>query len=315
MSSPPAKRQRAENAPITRSDTWFSDGNVVLQADNTQFRVHWGVLALHSSVFSDMQGLPQPPDQPTVEGCAVVELQDDPEDVELMLKALYSLKFHCQKRLPLPAVGAFLRLGRKYDIQDLFDSAVARLTSEFPTTLEGHDRICFENLETIEATYDNAIFDLISIASDNNISTALPCAYLYVVNYCSVDEIFDGFSKGRNNDPIHLRRCIAAQTNLSIKQFKPGFTLSWIRSWEFDDSHCENTSKCYSRRSRMFSSCVLSGFLGFVELKDLMQPDSVALCPVCTRLADGATRNGREKLWAELPGDFGLAPWAELRND
>jgi hypothetical protein len=61
----------------------------VLQAGNTQFRVHWSVLALHSSVFSGMQGLPQRDDQLTVEGCPVVELSDDPQDVEYLLKALY----------------------------------------------------------------------------------------------------------------------------------------------------------------------------------------------------------------------------------
>ncbi|KAJ7231873.1 hypothetical protein B0H12DRAFT_996082, partial [Mycena haematopus] len=71
------------------SETWFDDGNVVLQAGNTQFRVHWGILALHSSVFRGMQGLPQPPDQPGVDGCPIVELPDDSGDVGYLLKALY----------------------------------------------------------------------------------------------------------------------------------------------------------------------------------------------------------------------------------
>ncbi|KAF8208156.1 hypothetical protein K438DRAFT_1468773, partial [Mycena galopus ATCC 62051] len=63
------------------SETWRRDGNVVLQAANIQFRVHWSVLAQHSSVFRDIEELPQPPDQPTVDGCPVVELYDDPNDV------------------------------------------------------------------------------------------------------------------------------------------------------------------------------------------------------------------------------------------
>ncbi|KAJ7307096.1 hypothetical protein DFH08DRAFT_901219 [Mycena albidolilacea] len=60
MPSPPAKRQRTGDKPITRSKMWHRDGSVVLQAGNTQFRVHWGVLALHSSVFHDMEERPQP---------------------------------------------------------------------------------------------------------------------------------------------------------------------------------------------------------------------------------------------------------------
>lgn len=90
MSSPPAKRQRTENAPLTRSDIWHSDGSVVLQARDTQFRVHWSVLALHSSVFRGMQGLPQAVDQPSMDGCPVVELSDSVEDVEHLLRALYN---------------------------------------------------------------------------------------------------------------------------------------------------------------------------------------------------------------------------------
>jgi capsid portal protein len=89
--SPPAKRQRTdEDEPITRSDIWYEDGSVVLQARNTQFRVHWGVLAQHSSFFRDMQKLPQPPDQPNADGCPIVELQDEVADVEHLLRALYS---------------------------------------------------------------------------------------------------------------------------------------------------------------------------------------------------------------------------------
>jgi hypothetical protein len=68
---------------------WNSDGNVVLQAQNTQFRVHWSVLARHSSVFRDMQGLPQPDGQPSVDRCPVMEIYDDPQGVKYLLEALY----------------------------------------------------------------------------------------------------------------------------------------------------------------------------------------------------------------------------------
>ncbi|KAJ7809062.1 hypothetical protein B0H14DRAFT_2380041 [Mycena olivaceomarginata] len=121
--SPSPKRQRTEDAPITRSEIWKRDGSVVLQAANTQFRVHWSVLEENSSVFRGMQGHPQPVDQDSVDGCPVVEISDDPVDVEYLLKALYNPS----KVLPFPVVSAFVRLGRKYDFKDLFDLAVARL--------------------------------------------------------------------------------------------------------------------------------------------------------------------------------------------
>ncbi|KAJ7287177.1 hypothetical protein C8J57DRAFT_995026, partial [Mycena rebaudengoi] len=70
------------------SEIWHTDGSVVLQAQNTQFRVHWSVLSLNSSFFREMQGLPQPPDQPSIDGCIIIQLSDSVEDVEHLLKAL-----------------------------------------------------------------------------------------------------------------------------------------------------------------------------------------------------------------------------------
>ena len=78
--------------PLKRSEeVWFDDGNVILQTRDMQFKVHRGVLAKHSPIFSDLFQIPQPPSEPTVDGCPVVELQDSPVDVKYVLKALYGL--------------------------------------------------------------------------------------------------------------------------------------------------------------------------------------------------------------------------------
>ncbi|KAF8216746.1 hypothetical protein K438DRAFT_1558240 [Mycena galopus ATCC 62051] len=185
MSSPPATH-RTEYTTITRSETWFRDGNVVLQAASMQFRVHWGVLARHSSVFCDhdMQGLPQPPGQPSVDGCPVIKLSDAPDDVEHLLKVLYSPTFLKQSALPLPIIGALIRLGRKYDFQDLFHSAVTHLTSEYPATLEEYDAMS-DDFKTIE-WYPGVSFDIISLASENNILSVLPCACYCLVRAFSL---------------------------------------------------------------------------------------------------------------------------------
>ncbi|KAJ6593478.1 hypothetical protein B0H19DRAFT_1090533 [Mycena capillaripes] len=87
MSLPP---RNTTTAATTRSEVWYEDGSVVLQAHDTQFRVHWGILAQQSAFFRHMQALPQPPDQPSVEGCLVIKLSDDVADVECLLRALYN---------------------------------------------------------------------------------------------------------------------------------------------------------------------------------------------------------------------------------
>ncbi|KAF7362313.1 BTB domain-containing protein [Mycena venus] len=165
---------------IMRSEIWYDDGSVVLQAQQLQFRVHWAVLAQHSPFFREMRGLPQPPDQPSVEGCPIVELSDDVVDVEFLLKALYTPTFLCQTALPLQAIAALIRVGRKYEFRELFDLAVARLTFEYPATLDEYDKlfINWRYTPTRIVPHDGLQFDIISLARENNIVSVLPLCIL-----------------------------------------------------------------------------------------------------------------------------------------
>jgi hypothetical protein len=92
--APPAKRQRTQGQgpiPPVQSEYWFDDGNVILQAENTQFRVHRYLLSRHSNVFKDMFSLPQPTTDPglTPEGCPIVFLSDKVIDLECVISAIY----------------------------------------------------------------------------------------------------------------------------------------------------------------------------------------------------------------------------------
>jgi hypothetical protein len=144
-----------------------------------------------------MQGLPQPPDQPSIDGCPIVELQDTAVDVEHLLRALYHpfvrptsvataltsvwihRKFQFQPALPFAVVSALIRLGRKYDFRDILESAVERVTFENPKTLEEYDGLILHKKYTSTriVPYRGILFDMITLARENNIVSALPCAY------------------------------------------------------------------------------------------------------------------------------------------
>ena len=81
---------------ITRSNIWFDDGSVVIQAEQTQFRVHRSMLSRHSSVFRDTFSVPQSPGdrEPVIEGCSIVHLSDSSQDWENLLTLMYdNLRF------------------------------------------------------------------------------------------------------------------------------------------------------------------------------------------------------------------------------
>lgn len=93
--------------------------------------------------------------------------------------------FLLQKVLPFGVVAALIRLGRKYDFRDLLDAAVERLMFENPTTLEGFDALLTDNrYQTTRILHQPGIlYDILTLARENNIQSALPCAYYRAIQY------------------------------------------------------------------------------------------------------------------------------------
>ena len=79
----------------TRSDLWFADGNIIIQAsfpDKTRenlYKLHRGVLGYHSTIFKDLFEVASSNSSQTFEGLPLVDLHDDPADLECFLRALY----------------------------------------------------------------------------------------------------------------------------------------------------------------------------------------------------------------------------------
>lgn len=83
---------------VKHSDLWFTDGSVILRAENIIYRVHISQLSRHSMFFRDLFTLPQgcqadvphnDNDTNVLEGCPVIHLHDTAEDVSNLLTALY----------------------------------------------------------------------------------------------------------------------------------------------------------------------------------------------------------------------------------
>ncbi|KAJ7729089.1 hypothetical protein DFH07DRAFT_850509 [Mycena maculata] len=320
MTSSSAKRQRTEDAPIARSEIWHDDGSLVLQAENTQFRVHWGVLSLNSPFFQNLKGLPQPPDQPSIEGCPVVELPDDAADVEYLLKALYIPTFLMQKKLPFPAAAALIRLGRKYDFKDVLNTTVERVTFENPATLEKYDALIVDRGRYGPRSilnYPGILYDMLSLAREHSIMSVLPCAYYRAILY-QPTLIFDGTPRGDGTSTvlatIDQRRCVQGREKLIKAQFRVGYTHAWVRDRERLD--CIDSEGCDTLRARL-----LDRFLDTLSLWALCGPtvelDTTVkqLCHSCATYARESMESGRKKIWDELPSFFDLPPWSELTND
>ena len=69
---------------------WYDDGNIVLIAGSTAFKLYKGILASVSPVFKDMFAFPQnPTDCEIYDGCPVFHMPDIAQDLRPLLKALH----------------------------------------------------------------------------------------------------------------------------------------------------------------------------------------------------------------------------------
>ena len=69
-------------------EIWFEDGNIIVIAEDTAFRLYKGILSAASPVFKDLFSVPQPEDAETMDGCPVVHLADSATDLRHFFRAV-----------------------------------------------------------------------------------------------------------------------------------------------------------------------------------------------------------------------------------
>ena len=87
----PAKRIRmVDNGPTLEQhgEFWFEDGNLVLVAGETAFRIYRGLLSVQSQVFEDLFASASSSTDELFAGCPVVYLSDSPGDLVHLLRVL-----------------------------------------------------------------------------------------------------------------------------------------------------------------------------------------------------------------------------------
>ncbi|KIM91580.1 hypothetical protein PILCRDRAFT_733 [Piloderma croceum F 1598] len=310
----PAKRPRtnASNAVPSPGDPWLDDGNIILQAESTQFRVVRSILSASSSVFGDMFSFPQPENENLVYGCPVVHVSDTAEDLHHVLKALYC--FVDNEPLPLVVIAAFLRLGRKYNIQQLYSEALKRLEFEFPSTFEEYDRSSgsFTLIDVQDVGHDASLFAVINLARENDILHILPAAFYIACTCLNGKEFIEAMES--LEAPTHelsvfdQRVVIKGWHSIVEKQAKT--TFRWLVREDIFAPIC-TTDDCTNGRKDILI------FMWFPK------PDCMGLtpwlswwnancCNACIRKSKGLHDSGRRKIWEELPLFFGLPGWEEL---
>ncbi|KAJ7449088.1 hypothetical protein B0H11DRAFT_2079513 [Mycena galericulata] len=318
------KRRRTDSeledsgsSPVVRSTIWMPYGDIILQAESTQFRVNRDNLALQSSVFADMFAVPQPPNEPTIEGCPIVQVSDSAKDWELLLGVLYD-PFSPKRKQSIPVLAAMLRLGRKYDIRKAKDDALERIHSEFPNDFKEWDS------KPSEFVYiDNEpgiLIDLLNLCYECGIYSSIPslafaCLYSHTLELPLTGiKRADGTRASLSSDAVKVTLAIAFQRIISFQREN----LVWLDGETvIPDASCRSQTNCKQQKIALSHSVAWNGN-GLADLGytiDAWDEEwSEKLCDSCEAAAKECYEASRLKGWQSLPSFFGLPEWNDLKD-
>ncbi|KDR79507.1 hypothetical protein GALMADRAFT_243610 [Galerina marginata CBS 339.88] len=319
-SSAKRKHDDQQQPVIVRSpDFWFEDGNIIIQAQNTQFRVYRGSIARQSAVFNVMFGLPQPEGEILVDGCPIVYLDDASQDWKNLFTILYhpEVGYDPSDTFDLLALSSVLRLGQKYDLEKLYDAALKRIKSEVPQSLEQW-QAKFGRNSTKPSPLCGKHVELLNIICDAEIQPLLPAAYLLCIMNITLENTFrpllsaDGTVLRLSPDSIEKLAVGRVRICQAIAQHKYG----WCRTYDpAKNPDCLDQHKCVKARLDCLmnlSTGIKWDALGKV-FRSLSPSIRDKLCANCVDKIMPLYEAGVEKIWDELPTYFGLPAWADLK--
>ncbi|KAL1700927.1 hypothetical protein EV121DRAFT_283046 [Schizophyllum commune] len=329
--SPATKRKRSDlddalNESNIRSEVWFDDGNIVLQAENVQFKFYKGLLATYSPFFKDAFAIPQPQleqDSDTVDGCQIMRLPDSAADVEYMLSFLLEPK----SSLLTPSiadVASALRLSHKYIIPGLWEDAVARLRYEFPDSLEQY----IERREVLPGTHTRIRFEqwqrllhLVDTLQAVGLHRTMAMIYFRIADTSNVDTLTSGAPRVPRLESASIQsRC----TLLGGRAKLLAASMKCIRMGLADPSpepaNCPDPQAC-GRRRRLLQGKLFARFESDTNIALLMdwpkflpRLQGPSICDACLLLVRQRREAELQATWQKLPSFFGLPAWEELKD-
>ncbi|KZP19271.1 hypothetical protein FIBSPDRAFT_828397 [Athelia psychrophila] len=295
-------------------ELWFDDGSVVLVAEAMSFRVHRSILCKHSSVFSDIFGIPQPPDSglETIEGCPVIRMHDSAHEFTQLLKACYDPSFYPEgtNTTTFDYALSMLRFSTKYDIPNFRSRPLDELNKYFPSeSLSAlHDQ-CKSWIATRKITHLD-IIRAINIAREADALELLPCAFARLCNF-SLESAFavDESTFLARED---LERLAIGRDNMRVAVEDQIF--GFILAGRVSDG-CTQPKVCTEDMAA--SAGVVRSLVRRRPFMLNVRADfntSSKLCLACKAQYNVANSHAREVAWNSLPKSFGLGSWQELKR-
>ncbi|KAI1795354.1 hypothetical protein LXA43DRAFT_1108512 [Ganoderma leucocontextum] len=318
----PTKRIRiADSGPMLKQhdEFWFDDGNLVLVAGDTAFRIYRGLLTVQSRIFENVFVSASPSTDELLDGCPVVHLSDSPDDLVHLLRVLLPTSrkiFYLREGQPViqfEEVFAVARLAHKYGIEDIQSQALSCLQDSGYFSCDLH-RFQYPDPTKVSVQPVHAIGAVI-LARLTDTPSMLPCA-LY---RCCVlgGDLLDGWTRAdgmvEHLTQDDLKRCVNARAMLADDGWR-AFCLV------FDDNRtsttCARPDECRAGL-RWVRATILNGDQmkerpALAALRDWSREISQGrldhrFCALCEKALQDRNKVGLGIFWTRLPVRFGLA--------
>ncbi|KAL6308622.1 hypothetical protein BKA93DRAFT_763419 [Sparassis latifolia] len=294
---------------------WFQDGNIVLVATNTAFRVHAGLLSRASPVFRELFVDFEDVVSEQMDDCPLVRLDDFAEDLAALLSVIYGGNGSFGpnvSRVQFSFVASLIRLGHKYQIIGLRDDAVARLKTCFPSKFEEWDN--FEKLRSSSMTMEKTdAITAVNLARLTENHSILPVA-LYGCCLLDTDTILFGTCRKDGSverlSPEDTRNCIEGQRRLLRANRN---ALTWVFDAKKGSMDCELRESCSKILRTLPKTAHIEGILAdWQALHPWTVHLDMNLCGSCIKMLETKDLEARRELWVQLPSYMGVSveDWA-----
>ncbi|KAJ7041861.1 hypothetical protein C8F04DRAFT_1077499 [Mycena alexandri] len=314
---------------LTRvEELWFFDGGLVVQAEQSLYRVSGGILSARSPVFKDMLSFTQPPNSETIDGCPVVKLHDSAADVTCFLRAIFDSSFFEPHPSPvlLDHVISVLHLSNKYSVEYLLRRGLKHLSSRYTTTLPQFDLSGEETSIILKPPTGNySDIDLIpqiaviQLAREVNAVWVIPTAF-----YRLASTREDFIEKILHAQTYHERPTTLSEQDrnlflkFSLYMSHEAHSLGRFLYTPETVPGCETGQNCRLTRlsflatlHETFALAPIPRLLGLISEDDVN--DYLGdCCHICQYASREAIKDTRQNIW--IPGFCGLPSWEALKE-
>ncbi|KAI0686101.1 hypothetical protein C8T65DRAFT_747543 [Cerioporus squamosus] len=302
------------------AEFWFDDGTIIIEARSVRFRIYKGILAEHSPVFADMFSIPQPATCDDVSAgtqpCPVMELDDSPDDIRNLLRALLPKKqtpiiYAGPPKIDFETISACVRLGHKYQVDHLLVQSLEYLEHFYPLEF---DKWMEDGVSAGPPSWSpSQAIGVVNIARRMEWPTVLRTA-LTVCCTLPVPTIVNGFVTSGGDveklDSRDLIRCMKGKVVLMTE-----FTGAVLRVFAPTNvPGCTTEGACQRAiRDTLYSLhdqpdcvanewpfCEASAFLRVCEAY------AFPLCSLCYRDMENRMVDEQRTIWGQLPDILGL---------